>query len=53
MPLFSDRTADEWTGNGRERGDDSQQRATRWNQTHGRCSEDKASVYGAPAGASD
>ncbi len=34
---------------GRERGDDMQQRATRWNRTCGHCSEDKASVHGAPA----
>ncbi len=33
----------------RQRGNDMQQRATGWNQTCGRCSEDKASVYGAPA----
>ncbi len=51
MPfLFSDRTAEEWTGNRGEReGMTLQQRATEGNRTHGRCKEDTASVYGAPA----
>ncbi len=47
-PLF-DRTAAEldrkWW---RERGNDMQERATGWNQTHGCCSEHTASVHEAP-----
>ncbi len=54
---FIDETAEGLTGNSgeserereRERGDDMQQRATGWNRTRGRHSEDTASVYGAPS----
>ncbi len=30
VPLFFDRTAEDWTGNRTERGNDTQQRATEW-----------------------
>ncbi len=37
------------SGQGRDRGNDMQQRVTMWNRTRGHCSEDTASVYGVPA----
>ncbi len=49
VPLSFDWTAEEWTGNRGERGNDTQQRATRWNRTRGCCSENTASGYGVPA----
>ncbi len=44
-----DRTAEELDINVGERGNDMQQRAAGWNRTCGHCSEDTASVHGAPA----
>ncbi len=36
VPLFSDRVAEAWTGDRGERGNGTQQGATRWNRTCGR-----------------
>ncbi len=47
--FLSDRTAEEWTGNMGEQGEWHAAKGHRWNRTHGNCSKDKASVYGAPA----
>ncbi len=46
---FTDRTAEEWTGNGEREREWHAAKGHRWNQTSGRCGNDRASVYGAPA----